>query len=38
MLINELCYCKQILLWTTVLTNFFDDIWLCNINITPRLN
>jgi len=35
---NALCCCRQILPWPKVLTNYFDDNWLCTINFAPRLD
>jgi hypothetical protein len=35
-LMNALCCYKQTLPWPKVLTNYFDDSWLCTINIVLR--
>jgi hypothetical protein len=35
-LMNALCYCRQTLPWLKNLTNYFDDNWLCIVNIAPK--
>jgi len=37
-LMNALCCYSLTLPWPKVLTNYFDDNWLCIINIIPKLD
>jgi hypothetical protein len=37
-LMNALCCCSQTLPWPKVLTNYFDDNWLCIVNIILKFD